>query len=91
MLNCGGLFNLEDYIELSEDVTVYVLDNHRPVDLKNAFWNNEVIVFHESDLDKELHQQKEAIIFTEVMSDLVIQSVCCDLVAKSTLPPSPND
>ncbi|KAG0343263.1 hypothetical protein BG004_005429 [Podila humilis] len=65
LLNCGVLFTLEDYMELSEDVTVYVLDNHRPVDLKNAFWNNEVIVFHETDLDKELHEQKEAIIFTE--------------------------
>ncbi|KAF8953259.1 hypothetical protein BGZ52_000614 [Haplosporangium bisporale] len=78
MLNCGGLFNLEDYIELSEDVTVYVLDNHRPVDLKNAFWNNEVIVFHESDLDKELHQQKEAIIFTEENPDVSDDSDASD-------------
>ncbi|KAF9426746.1 hypothetical protein BGZ94_006075 [Podila epigama] len=70
MLNCGGLLDLEEYIELSEDVTIYVLDNHRPVNLKNAFWNNEVIVFHENDLDKELHQQKEAIIFTEEYPDL---------------------
>ncbi|KAG0099842.1 hypothetical protein BGZ93_005601 [Podila epicladia] len=78
MLNCGGLFNLEDYIELSEDVTVYVLDNHRPVDLKNAFWNNEVIVFHESDLDKELDQQKEAIIFTEENPDISDDSDASD-------------
>ncbi|KAG0337928.1 hypothetical protein BG000_004793 [Podila horticola] len=78
MLNCGGLFNLEDYIELSEDVTIYVLDNHRPVDLKNAFWNNEVIVFHESDLDKELHQQKEAIIFTEENPDISNDSDASD-------------
>ncbi|KAF9131141.1 hypothetical protein BGW39_002171 [Mortierella sp. 14UC] len=65
MLNCGGLFNLEDYVELSEDVTIYVLDSHRPVNLRNAFWNNEIIVFHDSDLDRELAQQKDAIIFTE--------------------------
>ncbi|KAG0205351.1 hypothetical protein BGX33_007985 [Mortierella sp. NVP41] len=65
MLNCGGLFNLEDYIELTDDVTIYVLDSHRPVNLRNAFWNNEIIVFHESDLDKDLAQEKEAIIFTE--------------------------
>ncbi|KAI8600705.1 CDC45 family [Dissophora ornata] len=65
MLNCGGLFNLEDYMELSEEITIYVLDNRRPVNLRNAFWNNEVIVFHEGDLDKELVQEKNAIIFTE--------------------------
>ncbi|KAG0368720.1 CDC45 family [Gamsiella multidivaricata] len=65
MLNCGGLFNLEDYINLTEDVTIYVLDSHRPVNLRNAFWNNEVIVFHESDLDKDLALEKDAIIFTE--------------------------
>ncbi|KAF9986418.1 hypothetical protein BGZ75_001842 [Mortierella antarctica] len=65
MLNCGGLFNLEEYIELSEDITIYVLDSHRPVNLRNAFWNNEIIVFHENDLDKELVVEKEAVIFTE--------------------------
>ncbi|KAK3808531.1 MAG: CDC45 family [Benniella sp.] len=65
MLNCGGLFNLEDYMEMSEDVSIYILDSHRPVNLRNAFWNNEVIVFHETDLDKELVQEKDAIIFTE--------------------------
>jgi cell division control protein 45 len=66
MLNCGGLFNLEDYMEMSEDVSIYILDSHRPVNLRNAFWNNEAIVFHETDLDKELVQEKDAIIFTEV-------------------------
>ncbi|KAG0046598.1 hypothetical protein BGZ83_008231 [Gryganskiella cystojenkinii] len=65
MLNCGGIFNLEDYIELSEEVTIYVLDSHRPVNLRNAFWNNEVIVFHETDLDKDLMAEKEALLFTE--------------------------
>ena len=74
MLNCGGLFNLEEYIELSEDITIYVLDSHRPVNLRNAFWNNEIIVFHENDLDKELIVEKEAIIFTEVLDSLA--SVC---------------
>lgn len=66
MLNCGGIFNLEDYIDLSEEVTIYILDNHRPVNLRNAFWNNEIIVFHETDLDKDLVAEKEAILFTEV-------------------------
>ncbi|KAF9105529.1 hypothetical protein BGX27_009575 [Mortierella sp. AM989] len=65
MLNCGGLFNLEDYLDVSEEVTVYVLDSRRPINLRNAFWNNEVIVFHETDLDKELMAEKEAIIYTE--------------------------
>lgn len=53
-------------MELSEDVTIYVLDSHRPVNLRNAFWNNEIIVFHDSDLDRDLAQEKDAIIFTEV-------------------------
>lgn len=66
MLNCGGIFNLEDYIDLSEEVTIYILDSHRPVNLRNAFWNNEIIVFHETDLDKDLVAEKEAILFTEV-------------------------
>jgi cell division control protein 45 len=66
MLNCGAIFNLEDYIDLSEDVTIYILDSHRPVNLRNAFWNNEIIVFHETDLDKDLVAEKEAILFTEV-------------------------
>ncbi|KAF9180149.1 hypothetical protein BGZ51_006577 [Haplosporangium sp. Z 767] len=65
MLNCGGLFTLEDFIKLSPDVAIYLLDSLRPVNLRNAFWNNEVIVFHENDLDKELTQEKEALIYTE--------------------------
>ncbi|KAF9438183.1 hypothetical protein BGZ76_009390, partial [Entomortierella beljakovae] len=69
MLNCGGLFNLEEYMNLSEEVTIYVLDSRRPVNLRNAFWNNEVIVFHENDLDKELSMEKDAIIFTEENED----------------------
>ncbi|KAF9159605.1 hypothetical protein DFQ26_006365 [Actinomortierella ambigua] len=65
MLNCGALFNMEDYIELHEDITVYVFDSHRPVDLRNCFWHNEVIVAHDTDLDRELQQEKDALIFTE--------------------------
>ncbi|KAG0240803.1 hypothetical protein BGW41_006661 [Actinomortierella wolfii] len=65
MLNCGALVNMEDYIELHENISVYVFDSHRPIDLRNCFWHNEVIVVHDTDLDRELQQEKDALIFTE--------------------------
>ncbi|KAF9971703.1 hypothetical protein BGZ73_005255 [Actinomortierella ambigua] len=65
MLNCGALFNMEECIELHEDITVYIFDSHRPIDLRNCFWHNEVIVAHDTDLDRELQQEKDALIFTE--------------------------
>ncbi len=36
-LNCGGCVNVRDIITLGDSVTCYVLDCHRPVNLKNIY------------------------------------------------------
>eukprot|EP00954_Amorphochlora_amoebiformis_P027141 1383538-Amorphochlora_amoeboformis.AAC.2 len=36
MINCGGTVDLQDFLQLNENVSVYVLDSHRPYNLNNV-------------------------------------------------------
>lgn len=42
MLNCGGLVDLSEFFTLSPEVTLYVIDSHRPHNLHNVFGSGQV-------------------------------------------------
>lgn len=44
LINCGGTLDLVDLLEPSEDVEIYVLDSHRPLDVCNVYSNGQVKV-----------------------------------------------
>lgn len=44
LINCGGIVDLEDFFDLPEHTTVYVIDSHRPYHLANVEATNEKIV-----------------------------------------------
>lgn len=42
MLGCGGIVDLSELISVSEEINIYVFDNHRPYNLNNIFGNSQV-------------------------------------------------
>lgn len=42
MLGCGGIVDLSEFISVSEEINIYVFDNHRPYNLNNIFGNSQV-------------------------------------------------
>ncbi|CAO3644119.1 unnamed protein product [Mucor hiemalis] len=69
MINCGGLGNITQCFTLSEEVKVYIIDSHRPLNLENMFeGNTQVCVFDESNEDdkvREVLDAYEAIMYDE--------------------------
>eukprot|EP00041_Stephanoeca_diplocostata_P020331 m.453060 g.453060 ORF g.453060 m.453060 type:complete len:591 (+) comp21546_c0_seq1:237-2009(+) len=51
MLNCGGMIDIVTEFEAEEegsplkDITFYIIDSHRPIDLSNAYDADRVVVF----------------------------------------------
>jgi cell division control protein 45 len=42
MINCGGTFDIVDFFEPPEDVTIFVADSHRPTDVCNIYSDGQV-------------------------------------------------
>ncbi|KAJ3274460.1 hypothetical protein HK104_004085, partial [Borealophlyctis nickersoniae] len=53
MLNCGGLVDLDEWLDLAETVTVYVADSHRPLVLHSLYGTDRVVVLDDGDLDSD--------------------------------------
>lgn len=51
MLNCGGLVDLSEYFTLSDEMTCYVLDSHRPLNLHNIYATNQIVVLDDGDIE----------------------------------------
>ncbi|KRZ30221.1 Cell division control protein 45 -like protein [Trichinella pseudospiralis] len=39
-INCGGTIDISELLQLSKDITVFVLDSHRPFNLENVYSTN---------------------------------------------------
>eukprot|EP00457_Paulinella_chromatophora_P004477 gb/GEZN01004489.1/.p1 GENE.gb/GEZN01004489.1/~~gb/GEZN01004489.1/.p1 ORF type:complete len:584 (-),score=68.31 gb/GEZN01004489.1/:81-1832(-) len=66
MLNCGGIVNLQQFLTLTDDMCVYVIDSHRPYHLDNVRQSNEQIRIlqtteegEEVDYPEDLSEQEE--------------------------------
>ncbi|EGF76756.1 hypothetical protein BATDEDRAFT_18021 [Batrachochytrium dendrobatidis JAM81] len=58
MINAGGMVDLEEFLTLEKDVTVYVLDAHRPLNLKNIFGSAQIQVLDDGDIVEMKDLQK---------------------------------
>ncbi|KAJ1977822.1 DNA replication initiation factor cdc45 [Dimargaris verticillata] len=67
-LNCGALADLEEVFTLppnasddaDDQVTLYVLDSHRPFSLHNLFQSTRIVVFDDGDVDQSLDIVRQA-------------------------------
>eukprot|EP00808_Paulinella_micropora_P021793 g56480.t1 len=54
MLNCGGIVDLREFLSLTDEMSVYVIDSHRPYHLSNVRQDNEQIrILEASDQEQE--------------------------------------
>ncbi|KAI8394143.1 CDC45 family [Radiomyces spectabilis] len=61
LINCGGLVDITQYIQVSEQVNIYIIDSHRPLNLDNAVHDNRnVFVFDEKENDAKMAEMIEA-------------------------------
>ncbi|KAJ3158100.1 hypothetical protein HDU86_003052 [Geranomyces michiganensis] len=60
LLNCGGNVDLLDLFSLSENMTVYVCDSHRPLNLRSLFSHDQIVFMDDGDID-ELPDLKTAV------------------------------
>ena len=42
LLNCGGIIDLREMLQLKQDVKCYVVDSHRPIHLSNVHGDEQV-------------------------------------------------
>ncbi|PVV04083.1 hypothetical protein BB560_001436 [Smittium megazygosporum] len=64
LINCGATVDLQEFIKLHDKLTVIVVDSHRPFNLYNIFWNEQILCFDDGDLEK-LEELKDAFNFLE--------------------------
>lgn len=50
MINCGAIYDIPKHFELEHggDLRCFILDNHRPIHLKNIYSRHNVVVFDEN-------------------------------------------
>ncbi|KAJ2360042.1 DNA replication initiation factor cdc45, partial [Coemansia sp. RSA 2610] len=71
-LNCGAQIDIQDFVTLREDLVVMVIDSHRPFNLYNVFWHEQVQCLDDGDVEKnmvELSQAFKDIEFGDSSSD----------------------
>lgn len=44
LIDCGGIVDLAEFLSLSVNLTVYLIDSHRPHSLMNIFNNSQVSI-----------------------------------------------
>ncbi|KAJ1919382.1 DNA replication initiation factor cdc45, partial [Tieghemiomyces parasiticus] len=59
-LNCGATADLADLFQLPPDVTLYVMDSHRPFHLRNLYGNPQVVIFDDGETDESLQIVRQA-------------------------------
>ncbi|TPX64767.1 hypothetical protein SpCBS45565_g05664 [Spizellomyces sp. 'palustris'] len=71
MLNCGGLVDLTEMFSLSEEMTVYVCDSHRPLSLQGLFGHDQIMFLDDGDVDQlsALREAVEELEFAETDSE----------------------
>ncbi|KAJ3211251.1 hypothetical protein HDU67_004647 [Dinochytrium kinnereticum] len=71
LLNCGGILDLESFFPLTDQMSVYVVDSHRPINLRNLFGGDKIIVFDDGEADemKAVQEAFQALEYNESDSD----------------------
>ncbi|KAJ2816798.1 DNA replication initiation factor cdc45, partial [Coemansia erecta] len=59
-LNCGAQTDIQDFVTLREDLVVVVIDSHRPFNLYNVFWHEQVQCLDDGDVENNMVELREA-------------------------------
>ncbi|KAJ2960378.1 hypothetical protein NQZ79_g4190 [Umbelopsis isabellina] len=60
MINCGGMVDASLYIDTPANVTMYIIDSHRPLNLDNLFSGTQVAVFDDDEDDENAKELMDA-------------------------------
>ncbi|KAK6620629.1 hypothetical protein RUM43_010922 [Polyplax serrata] len=53
-INCGGTLDVVEEIEPEEDITFFILDSHRPIDVCNIYNDNQVVLLSKLENPEEV-------------------------------------
>ncbi|KAJ2720690.1 DNA replication initiation factor cdc45 [Coemansia sp. Benny D115] len=59
-LNCGGSVDIQDYVELRPELTVLIIDSHRPLNLYNIYWNDQVQCLDDGEVERDMQEVQKA-------------------------------
>ncbi|SAM08075.1 hypothetical protein [Absidia glauca] len=54
LINCGGLVDVSEFLQVNNLVTLYILDSHRPLHLDNITGDNNICVFDDDDENEKM-------------------------------------
>ncbi|KAJ2746858.1 DNA replication initiation factor cdc45 [Coemansia sp. BCRC 34301] len=59
-LNCGAQVDIQDIVSLRDGLTVLIVDSHRPFNLYNVYWHEQVQCLDDGDVEKNMGELREA-------------------------------
>jgi hypothetical protein len=71
MINCGGMVDASLYIDTPANVTMYIIDSHRPLNLDNLFSGTQVAVFDDDEDDETAKELMDAYENVAVSASLI--------------------
>lgn len=67
LINCGATIDLYDFLEPDKDLTIFVADNHRPVDVTNIYNDGQIRLVMRQDPEDQIPEYED--IFRDDSSD----------------------
>ena len=80
MINCGGMVDTTLFIDPPVNVTMYIIDSHRPLNLDNMFSSTQVAVFDDNEDEvymKELGEAYENATVSQLTMKVAYQRYPC--------------
>jgi cell division control protein 45 len=68
MLDCGATVDLAELLSVSPEMTIYLLDSHRPYSLFNIFSNSQLVIFDDGFIEENLADLEQAFEATKVIA-----------------------
>ncbi|KAJ2627263.1 DNA replication initiation factor cdc45, partial [Coemansia sp. RSA 1694] len=59
-LNCGAQVDVQDLVSLRDGLCVLIIDSHRPFNLYNVYWNEQVQCLDDGDVERNMGELREA-------------------------------
>ncbi|KAJ2845276.1 DNA replication initiation factor cdc45, partial [Coemansia brasiliensis] len=59
-LNCAAQIDIQDFVTLREDLNIMVIDSHRPFNLYNVFWHEQVQCLDDGDVEANMQDLRLA-------------------------------
>ncbi|KAJ2648680.1 DNA replication initiation factor cdc45 [Coemansia sp. RSA 1250] len=59
-LNCAAQIDIQDFVTLREDLNIMVIDSHRPFNLYNVFWHEQVQCLDDGDVEANMQDLRVA-------------------------------